>query len=119
MAKLMQELNFSQHEVDQFHQIFQSWLERDEAGRGSCGSSTSKIASAGSNTCAPCGLSHDIVKRIVRTLGVSMTRENAGKLEEKLANLGELLDFPGFLQLMRWLMDTDFAGINSAVAKKL
>jgi len=108
MTKLMQELKFSQQEVDQFRQVFKNWSRRDNVFDGEPDSATPDV------------LQRDVVRRLVRSLGVSITPENKGRLDDKLATLddGGLLDFFGFLRLMRWLTDTNFAGVNDAAAKR-
>mmetsp|Transcript_57813 Transcript_57813/g.163142 ORF Transcript_57813/g.163142 Transcript_57813/m.163142 type:complete len:1165 (+) Transcript_57813:75-3569(+) len=109
MDKLMQELRFTHQEVDQFRQIFRSWAgHEDEEHQAGLGGDSN-------------GLERDAVRRLVRSLGVSITPENKGKLDQKLASLdgGTQLNFMGFLKLMHWLVETDFAGVNGAAAKKV
>mmetsp|Transcript_127731 Transcript_127731/g.355458 ORF Transcript_127731/g.355458 Transcript_127731/m.355458 type:complete len:842 (-) Transcript_127731:212-2737(-) len=96
MGRLMKELNFTQKEVDDFRQIYMNKKH--------------EIAEEVKTTAGeePEGLPRDDVRRLVRSLGISLIGENKAKLEAKLKELGcterQPLDFPGFLQLMRWLM---------------
>merc|ERR1712217_60205 len=66
-------------------------------------------------------LSADGFRRLIRSLGVSITPGNRGKLDDKMQSLddqgrrdGALLDFIAFLRMMRWMLDTDFAGAAAA-----
>merc|ERR1712050_126310 len=110
MNKLMTELKFSQKEVDDFRQVFVDRKREEQEEKG--------LDEAN----APSGLSRDAVRRLVKALGVSITGENKAKLDDKLKSLGcdeeGVLDFFGFLDLMRWLMDTNFAGVNDVSKAK-
>jgi len=119
MTKLMQDLKFTTPEVDQFRQIFRSWTGQDEAAQARTSANPADRDKAGATEVSE-ALDHNTIRRIVKSLGVAVTSENKGRLEAELTALDKdgLLDFFGFLRLMRWMLDTDFAGVNTAVAKK-
>lgn len=102
MNRLMKELNFNQKEVDDFRQIFMN--KKHEVAQEVKGQKGQK---------EPDGLPRDDVRRLVRSLGISLIGENKVKLDTELKKVGcddnKPLDFPGFLQLMRWIMTADMA----------
>eukprot|EP00927_Polykrikos_kofoidii_P023510 TRINITY_DN21640_c0_g1_i1.p1 TRINITY_DN21640_c0_g1~~TRINITY_DN21640_c0_g1_i1.p1 ORF type:complete len:1179 (+),score=231.43 TRINITY_DN21640_c0_g1_i1:278-3538(+) len=62
------------------------------------------------------------VRPLLSSLRLELTRAEAKTLENKFYEIsGEEnhergLDFPGFLLLMRWMLDSNFAGINKAAS---
>lgn len=115
MAKLVAELNFSQQEVDEFRKVFRSQThkEEEEEGHGHEQGHDSNAKHAADS------ISLLQVRRLVRQL-VNITPENKGLLDEELNELSEdnMIYFTGFLKLMKWLVDTDFAGIGGSGASK-
>lgn len=111
MHRLMHDLHFTEQEVEQFRIIMRSWVKREA-------DKAAEIAE-GAPKDPPEGLKVDGVRRLVRSLGVSLDSKNAETLTNKVESMYEdgILNFFGFLQLMRWLMDVNFAGINDAAAK--
>jgi len=109
LESLMEQLGFSQREVDDFRHVF---LERKrEFGED--------LAAEGGPE--PRGLNRDVLRRVIRSLGVAIVGDNKGKLDTKLAELGvsdefSQMDFAGFLLLMKWILDTNFAGVSEATA---
>eukprot|EP00747_Dinoflagellata_sp_TGD_P146891 gnl/TRDRNA2_/TRDRNA2_176743_c0_seq10.p1 gnl/TRDRNA2_/TRDRNA2_176743_c0~~gnl/TRDRNA2_/TRDRNA2_176743_c0_seq10.p1 ORF type:complete len:186 (-),score=30.56 gnl/TRDRNA2_/TRDRNA2_176743_c0_seq10:158-658(-) len=65
----------------------------------------------------------DGVKLLLTSLGVKVSEQGRQELWEKVKSLNEAdprgLDFPDFLRLIRWLLDRDFCGINSAAARRV
>eukprot|EP00434_Breviolum_minutum_P008969 symbB.v1.2.007902.t1/scaffold491.1/size196728/6 len=62
------------------------------------------------------------VMRLIQPLGLRLdVAANKVQLNRKMAELSEDrgLDFPGFLQLMQWMLDNDFCDINRLAAKHL
>merc|ERR1712217_1020782 len=110
MNKLMAQLKFSQKEVDDFRSVYVDRKKEEAEEKGL--DEDNQLA----------GLTVDAVRRLVKGLGVSITGENKTKLADKLKSLGcdeeGVLDFFGFLDLMRWLMDTNFAGVNETSKAK-
>jgi len=98
--KLMAELKFSQKEVEQFREIFLA--KKQEYAE--------EAAEQGKDVSDSNGLPRDAVRRLIKALGVAIIGEKKPKLDEELSSLGcpedGLLDFFGFLQLMRWLMES-------------
>merc|ERR1712048_517095 len=111
MGRLMQELQFSEPEVEQFRIIFRQAVKREQE-------KAAEISTDGKKEPAQ-GLTRESVRRLVRSLGVSLSPETTGILLNKLADLDNngVLDFLGFLRLMKWLVDTNFAGVNDAATK--
>lgn len=61
-------------------------------------------------------LSKDSIRRLLRSMGLTVTKENTCKLERKIDDLDSSgrVDFADFLRLMRWMLSTNFADINSS-----
>jgi len=108
MEALMRELQFSPREVDEFREVFMA-KTADVQGNAELANQTRKVQP---------GLPRPDVKRLIRSLGVSLTGENRDKLDAQLVVLHctsdvAQLDFGGFLRLMRWIMDTNFGGVGA------
>merc|ERR1711920_736354 len=88
MHALMKELSFNEQEVEQFRTIFRSWIKAE----------VEKAAEV-DETASSEGLQLPGIRRMVRFLD------------------GGVLKFFGFLRLMKWFLQTNFAGINDAAAK--
>merc|ERR1712061_902993 len=112
MEKLTKTLCFSDPEVDQFRQIFVACfhkvLEEDPRVQRS-----------------PQRLPYDHIRRLLRSLGLSISLRDKQILEAKIESLdenhrreGAQLNFANFLCLMRWLLDTDFANINAVTSNE-
>eukprot|EP00927_Polykrikos_kofoidii_P072002 TRINITY_DN68176_c0_g1_i1.p1 TRINITY_DN68176_c0_g1~~TRINITY_DN68176_c0_g1_i1.p1 ORF type:complete len:1133 (+),score=206.57 TRINITY_DN68176_c0_g1_i1:80-3478(+) len=111
LTKLSQELRFKPQEVDQFRQAFRDTLQENTETEDA-----RRQLSPRGNKPAPTRLSRDMVRSFLRTLGLRITQELSGKLDEQLKKHeteDHMTDFRGFLILMRWILDTDFAGVNS------
>merc|ERR1712176_435732 len=104
MAALMVVLKFTQTEVDQFREIFLNWVNRE------------RRMSEASNSCAvdakgPDTLTQDAMRRLIRSLGLSISHEDGTLLVKEFAEHEESkgrIGFTGFLHLMRWMLDTNF-----------
>jgi len=94
---LMVELGFSQKEVDDFRAIFLGKLHEVLQEQDEENTQVMRLS----------GLPHEDVKRLVRSLASSLSRQSKLQLDVELKNLGctgdNPLEFPGFLRLMRWL----------------
>jgi hypothetical protein len=112
LRALRAELSFSEVEVDQFHQIFTHYARPNP-----------EFVSGLQRGVVPYLLPGDGARRIIRFLGVpiSSSDQTLGKKLTSLDKKGRtdfpMLEFWPFLRLMRWLMDTNFRGINDSVAK--
>eukprot|EP00933_Yihiella_yeosuensis_P017783 TRINITY_DN14795_c0_g1_i2.p1 TRINITY_DN14795_c0_g1~~TRINITY_DN14795_c0_g1_i2.p1 ORF type:complete len:166 (-),score=33.56 TRINITY_DN14795_c0_g1_i2:103-600(-) len=103
--KLLNELDFSMFEADQFRQIFSQWTTFLNEGA----TAGAAMAIVKRDT-----LTKDQVVRMVRFLGISLLQGRMIvllKALEPLLCLDKTLDFPNFLRLMRWMIDTNFGGI--------
>jgi len=114
LRELQAQLQFTEGEVEDFRQVFRSWVRR-----------SANLEGKGEkrNENAPETLSREMLRRLVRSLGISISPANGEKLDAKIQELDDEnrletaeLGFAGFLQLMRWILDTDFAGIAAATA---
>lgn len=98
--KELEKLEFSRVEAEQFRECFLYWrtqLEHNSSGMG-----------------AP-ALKRDQVVRLVRFMGISLLGRRNDELIaglEPLLSSDNSLNFLGFLRLMRWMVDTNFAGIG-------
>jgi Ca2+-binding EF-hand superfamily protein len=120
------ELHFSWSEVKQFRDIFEEWSRREReailAANG--GNSKGDDSDITNITRTAGGISPSTFVRVVRSLGVSASLRQMQELEAQVAKhpdknrQGQLM-FVGFLAMMRWIMDTDFAGINEAAEKRV
>jgi len=138
------EVKFTPKEVIAFREIFTNWAELSDdtslkAALGSAPASAwaadgegeeehlnklrtaSTMSKLGASQAADDGkwLSGDGIRRIVRSLGLSLSNESRAALEQKV-NKFDLddrgrIDFPDFLRLMRWMLDTNFAQIEGAI----
>eukprot|EP00439_Symbiodinium_sp_Y106_P067600 s1275_g11.t1 len=111
MNQLMEECKFNQKEVNQFHEVFHHWYHIDDEGEAD----ERRMEDDDPNA----GLSREIVRRVVRQTGMSFTPEKKEILDKRLDGLEEagLLRFHGFLRLMRWVIETDFAEMNAQLAE--
>jgi len=98
---LMKELKFTIKEVEEFRNIF---LEKKRE----------YAEESGFNNDALEGLPRDAILRLMRMLGVSVKAERKVTLDRQLIDLGcpldGVLDFAGFLRLMRWLIGSGWLG---------
>jgi len=122
------ELRFSWSEVKQFRDIFEDWSRREKEVLAANGGALQKVDSAtramASISKSGVGISPSTFVRVVRSLGVNATLRQMEELEAKVAkhpdtNAQGKLMFVGFLAIMRWVMDTDFAGINEAAEQRV
>mmetsp|Transcript_110364 Transcript_110364/g.202326 ORF Transcript_110364/g.202326 Transcript_110364/m.202326 type:complete len:225 (+) Transcript_110364:1872-2546(+) len=113
MAKLAQELRFSMPEVSEFHEVFLFWLKEEEQ--------SDEEEEEGDAAKPDKALSRDIVRRLIRTMGVRFTTETKETLDRQLevfAGDSVDIDFPAFLHLMRWILDTNFGGLVEKFEEK-
>jgi hypothetical protein len=116
-------LSFGWSEVEQFRDIFNSWTDREvTAGQtpgGEVALNTATIESIGNATNKP-GLSPAMLVSVVRCLGVSVSPKSKQALMDQALtqdmNISGQLTFVGFLHMIRWMLDSDFGGINAAAA---
>merc|ERR1712194_23698 len=104
---------FSTSEVEQFRQIFHDCAKREANMKlaESLGASRSAAQQKQENS----ALTREGIRRLVRSLGISISPENSILLEHQLKEVDEglnVLNFTQFLQVMRWMLDSNFADIN-------
>jgi len=68
------------------------------------------------------GLSMYSLIKLLQSLGCTVQTKDeptlAARIESMSTNARGQLNFVGFLQMMRWLLDSNFGGVNKAVASK-
>lgn len=101
MSKLMDEIKFSQREVEEFRQVF---IEK----KRECARDLNMEKEFE-------GLPRDGVRRLMRQLGVTVKGDRKGEVDNELEKLGcpvdGLLEFAGFLRLMKWLVDSGWLAL--------
>lgn len=114
LTQLCEELHFSQAEVDQFHHIYRQYARPNP-----------QFITGLQRKVSPTLLAGDSCRSLIRSLGVHVS-ERDETFRQKLASLDKSgkpdhpsLEFWPFLRLMRWLLDTNFGGINDSVARKM
>lgn len=129
-TQALEETSFTQKEADEFREVFDLWVRRraERAGGGSptegspspTGSSPPTSPSRVESS-AVGELAVDDVRRVLRSLGLSLNGRQRGELKRYLAGQGAeiSLDFATFLRLMRWMLDANFADIRGASARAL
>lgn len=105
---LMLELKFSKFEVEQFRHVFAQWAKWQPDGEDL----TREIDTAKDT------LTQEQTFRVFRSAGASLAGHRMRVLLSALEPLQEgfrRLNFHNFLKLMRWVVDTDFAGLGSNI----
>lgn len=132
--KITQALKFSKQETDDFRAIFINWARHDGAMTRQGGNSLGKqvsLSEKASNRESEAndymedenaGLTIPMFQKVLKSLGMSIAGSQKQVLEDKVTQTAELtesgdLSFVGFLQMLRWMMDTNFCGINGAAQK--
>jgi Ca2+-binding EF-hand superfamily protein len=106
MSTLAHELNFTNHELAEFNEIFHQW-----AAKSAQDDSDSEWVHEEVGKDHQESVHKECAKRLVRSLGVKFTQERKRRFDAELDRLCESelnLDFTAFLKLMRWLIDTKF-----------
>jgi Ca2+-binding EF-hand superfamily protein len=128
--------NFSSKEVSEFRDIFTHWTQVESTSQQPYAATArrrqsflnSKRPTLDSVVTLPTSLvaveskkkrmSIDGVSRMLRSLNVSLSLQQLTRLESKLMELDSLsngqVDFAGFLRLMSWMLEMDFADIKDS-----
>eukprot|EP00933_Yihiella_yeosuensis_P080805 TRINITY_DN94306_c0_g1_i1.p1 TRINITY_DN94306_c0_g1~~TRINITY_DN94306_c0_g1_i1.p1 ORF type:complete len:1130 (+),score=267.36 TRINITY_DN94306_c0_g1_i1:103-3390(+) len=106
---VIEETGFAVKETNQFRVIFTRWYYQDDESKDPDEEGNDLVDDYS-------GISRDLAKRIVRSLGISLSGDKSKQLDTVLDKFEEngLLYFFGFLRLMKWIVDTNFAGTNDA-----
>mmetsp|Transcript_89235 Transcript_89235/g.158214 ORF Transcript_89235/g.158214 Transcript_89235/m.158214 type:complete len:1124 (+) Transcript_89235:115-3486(+) len=130
--QITERLRFSKQETDEFRSIFLNWARSGGATPAPTNNLGRRIAL--NETAAKreeeskdledddAGLPIAIFQKLLRSLGLTITQAHKQVLEQKISSTAETTDagdlsFVGFLQMMRWMLDDNFAGINGAAQK--
>merc|ERR1712187_1060968 len=120
-ARAVEQTRYSQAEVDQFRDVFMTWFEKDKVFEDeafqnlqSAGGAKVEHTPRSPDEEAIKEISTGCMRRLLRSLGVSMNADHRKRLERKIDDFGTNgnLDFADFLRVMRWMLDTDFASIQ-------
>ena len=129
--QLLQAISFSKQEIDDFRAVFLSWAKHGGMGLSSEDSALGMKVSLHETAAKKKetedldeeepGLSMSMLQKLLRWLNVPITMQGKQAMEEKhssvlLTDKNEL-SFVGFLQMMRWMLDTNFCGINGVAQK--
>lgn len=108
MERLMQELRFTQQEVDEFRRVFKNQAHRQHEDSEDEHDHHHHQHHHHVNSSEE-GIPRDQVRRLIRQLGMATTPENRNRLDDKLQTYDEggVIHFMNFLRLMKWLVDTN------------
>lgn len=123
-TRAVEQSRFSVEEVEQFREVFDQWHERGKLYEDEDDNAESSSEEAPDSSLTRHGrslvgsdknISKDCMRRLVRSMGLTVTSDVRAQLEEQIDQLASegKMDFSDFLRLMRWMLDTDFAGINA------
>lgn len=129
--QLLQAISFSKQEIDDFRAVFLSWAKHGGMGLSSedtaLGTKVSLHETAAKKRETEDldeeepGLSASMLQKLLRWLNVPVTMQGKEALEGRLSLVQQTekneLSFVGFLQVMRWMLDTNFCGINGVAQK--
>jgi len=122
VARAAQMSKFSAHEVAEFQQVFNELYTRDEMYSGGEGPDQSDMMPTFSEALVkePAkALTKASLLRLMKSLGLKVTADHRELLDARVKEYGEdeRVDFAGFLRIMRWMVDADFAGISKTGAR--
>eukprot|EP00928_Gymnodinium_smaydae_P004196 TRINITY_DN11457_c0_g5_i2.p1 TRINITY_DN11457_c0_g5~~TRINITY_DN11457_c0_g5_i2.p1 ORF type:complete len:771 (+),score=234.54 TRINITY_DN11457_c0_g5_i2:2021-4333(+) len=116
------ETGFSATEVVDFKEIFDHWLTKQASRRNSVVSTLDEDVPDELGE-PPTHLNEVGVRRVLRSLKVSLDRAQMEELTAKMSTMHSSIGqtppailFPDFLRLMYWMLQTNFAGIKDASA---
>lgn len=114
LAKLMEQLKFQAKEVNEFHMVFTMWHKKEQNMSNNKRLEDEEEDDVSKVADPDASINRDTSRRVMRSLGMSMTPEKKTILDVKLDRLEEDggLHFHGFLRLMKWVIDSDFAGMK-------
>merc|ERR1712113_1218051 len=116
-ARAQEQTKFANPEVDTFREIFLNWFQRDKV---FVDEELSNLPGGAPRTTDEevKELSKDCMRRLLKSMGMKLNTEQRNKLERKIDDFGTgRVDFADFLRLMRWMLDTNFADIQTAAGK--
>eukprot|EP00930_Biecheleria_cincta_P034083 TRINITY_DN23589_c0_g1_i1.p1 TRINITY_DN23589_c0_g1~~TRINITY_DN23589_c0_g1_i1.p1 ORF type:complete len:1039 (+),score=185.75 TRINITY_DN23589_c0_g1_i1:67-3183(+) len=120
----MEALRFSRQEIDDFRMVFLRWA-RTDGRRGSLtvGKKEPSKEQSAENMLADNDASISVasLQKLIKSLGISLTLENKLEIDNQLAKMSACngkgrLTFVGFLELMQWMLETNFAGLSAATS---
>jgi len=114
----MTETMFKVGEAKQFMEMFLNWYEKDKAFEESSGNAPVDSSEDDKFSDKVKTLHAAAIRRLMATLGCKTDAKLLTQLEGHVKFLNEAgrVDFPDFLRLLRWMMESNLAGINSIFA---
>mmetsp|Transcript_33008 Transcript_33008/g.77139 ORF Transcript_33008/g.77139 Transcript_33008/m.77139 type:complete len:863 (+) Transcript_33008:71-2659(+) len=109
-----EECRFSVVEVDEFREVFLIACHKEET-MELVSKKRQSVDQNGAKTLTKSGL-----RRLMQSLGIMLTPELNKELYTKINDIvigGADIDFPDFLRLMRWVLETNFGGLNDLSPK--
>jgi len=126
----LQAISFSTQEIDDFRSVFLSWAKHggvsisDEGALGqkvSLHETAAKKRDTEDLDGEEPGLTQSLLQKLLRSLNLTVNQTAKQQLDSRVSKVQltekNEISFVGFLQLMRWMLDTNFAGINMAAQK--
>lgn len=115
-TEAMAQTRFKASEVNSFRETFAKWYLEQEASAGVVETPREEMEVS---TTGYRSLTRATIRLLLTSLGLTVKTETRIKLAEQIdaLSVSGVLDFPDFLRLMRWMMDTNFAGISEMTSK--
>jgi Ca2+-binding EF-hand superfamily protein len=131
--EIMEKTQFTPKEAEEFREIFFKWAKKasaldsgqdapDEKGDTKAGLITDKSGSNDADVGRTQLLTQDGLRRVVRSLGLTMSQQDRKDLDDRIEMGPTEKDNPGkygffeFLIFMRWMLDLNFGHINETLA---
>eukprot|EP00931_Biecheleriopsis_adriatica_P088076 TRINITY_DN62465_c0_g1_i1.p1 TRINITY_DN62465_c0_g1~~TRINITY_DN62465_c0_g1_i1.p1 ORF type:complete len:870 (+),score=257.27 TRINITY_DN62465_c0_g1_i1:47-2611(+) len=108
LKRVQKETSFSKQEMSEFQEVFDSvWVENNSKFE-----EEENLSESGKRV-----LTSDALLRMLRGMGMKVSGEHRNLLRSKVAEVAQAaedrVDFLGFLQVMRWMMDINFLNISA------
>lgn len=119
-TRAVEQTRFVLAEVDSFREVFANWFARDKMFEDEAAANAPGAGNVPRSTDEEVKeLSKDCMRRLCKSMGMKLNTEQRNKLERKIDDFGTTgrVDFADFLRLMRWMLDTNFADIQTAAGK--
>jgi len=128
---LLEAISFSHQEIDDFRSVFLNWAKygglNPSMNEGTLGQRVSLAETAARKQDTEDldeeepGLTFTMFQKLLRSLDLPINQHNKQAMEDRLNHVQMTekneLSFVGFLQMMRWMLDSNFAGINASAQK--
>jgi len=106
---------FSPQEVEEFREIFLSWWSHEKSFEEEpTEEELIEMPEPDSRQ-----ISKDGMRRLFKSMGIKLSEKDRMELEKHVAEFGHThgkVDFAAFLRIMRWMLDANFADVNTMVS---